>query len=179
MKTKSLKVALVIAIAVFALSVLALFNPLAFAASATETVVLTSDVEQAYVVEGGQNVTIDLAGFTMKAGVTAKGAGSVLTITDSSANQTGTVAGKYAVSALDGGKVVLEGGQYQGSMYAIYVNDGAVVMNGGNASSQLGYGVILFGSDQAGASFTLNNGAIQGSVGLTATGDNNFDNTNF
>ena len=177
MKTKSLKLALIVAIALFAVSVLTLFAPIALAAT-PETVKLDSDVEQAYVVDGGKNVTIDLNGFTMKSGVTATGAGTVVTITDSSDAQTGTVNGMYAVSALDGAKVVINNANVNATMYAIYANDGAVVVNGGTIASQTGYGVVLFGSDNVGASFTLNGGAINGSVGLTATGDDQFDNCN-
>ena len=177
MKTKSLKLALVVAIALFAISVLALFAPIALAAT-PETVKLDADMEQAYVVDGGKNVTIDLNGFTMNAGVTATGAGTVVTVTDSSDAQTGTVNGMYAVSALDGAKVVINNANVNATMYAIYANDGAVVVNGGTIASQTGYGVVLFGSDNVGASFTLNGGAINGSVGLTATGDDQFDNCN-
>jgi len=143
-----------------------------------ETVTLLGDTNTAFVVSNGTSVTLDLNGYTLTNanGVTATGAGSKLTVVDSSADKSGTISGRYAVNALDGGAVVIKQANVVSTMYAIYVNDGSVVMDGGYVTSQLGYGVVLFGSDAAGASFTLNDGVIEGSVGLTATGDNQYDN---
>ncbi|MBE6629775.1 MAG: hypothetical protein E7624_02875 [Ruminococcaceae bacterium] len=114
------------------------------------TVTLLCDVtgnENDAVLEAG-NVTLDLAGFLLETGIIQIGEGATLTVTDTGEERTGKITASYAFEVLEGGTLIVNGGEINASS----------ALTGGNATVNGGVFTGLYGFDLYNSSTLIVNG---------------------
>lgn len=122
---------------------------------------LTGDIVVAEPVVVSKNITVDLNGYTIKNtediwnesvkswSLISVCNGGILTLLDGSEAGTGTLLAKendcFAVDVRDGGKLIIESGNYIGNISSVYVHTGIAYINGGYYKVQQTSGLNGYG----------------------------------